>query len=139
MPNQMMSYPGYLARECKTGFLFKLIALVLSKYMGAFLRFTPKTFKVCFCERICTQLLLTAMHSAFAFDKTVEFSFLLNHEIIHCSRNRHVPLEFFLPVRHPAKLPSEYPSNKFLYLGFYKLRISGAFKISKKAFLTMFK
>ena len=64
-------------RKCRTGFLVRLVALVLSYKMGIRPRWTLKSSSCCFSHKIWAQQLPAATYSASAVDKATKTWFFL--------------------------------------------------------------
>ena len=98
-----------LVLECMTGFLVKLIALVLSHIRGIWLSKIPKSFNCCLSHMVWAQQVHAAMYSASAVERATHYCFLHCHEIKLDPSKWQVPLVLFLSVLQPAKSESEYP------------------------------
>ena len=70
-----------LVLECMTGFLAKLMALVLSHNRGIWLSKIPKSFNCCLSHMVWAQQLPAAMYSASAVERATHACFLHCHEI----------------------------------------------------------
>jgi len=110
-----------LVLECWTGFLVKLIALVLSNNNEILERLSPKSLNRCFNQMVWAQQLLVAMYSASAVDNATQACFLLCQDIKLDLSKWHVPLVLFLSTLQPAKSESEYPTRfKVTSLGYHR-------------------
>ena len=81
-----------LVLECMTGFLDRLIALVLSHFKRMWSRITPKFSRCCFIQRLWAQQLSTAIYSTFAVDSATQASFLQFQDTREPPKRWHVPL-----------------------------------------------
>lgn len=77
-PDEMVSYFNMQSSTLLEWFFMKLLALVLSHYIGSFPNYKPKSCKICFIHRIWVQKHPTAMYTDFDVDKATRFCFLLN-------------------------------------------------------------
>src|ERR1044071_5110282 len=110
-------------RECCTGFLAILMALVLSHFIGTVEREIPKSLSCCFNHRIWEQHEAAATYSASAVEVATEFCFFEAHEIRQGPRNWAVPEVLFLSTRWRARSASVYPTrSKTQFLGYHKQR-----------------
>ena len=104
-----------------TGFLDRLIALVLSHFRGMWSRVTPKSLSCCFIYRLRAQQLPATIYYASAMDSTTQACFLQFQDTSELPKMRHVPLVLFLSSFHPTKLKSQKPVKfKEVPLGYYK-------------------
>ena len=90
--NIFQKRPICLVVECMIGFLYKLIALVLSHLKGMESRITPKSSSCCFIQRLWAQQLSTAIYSSFAVDSATQASFLQFQDTREPPKRWHVPL-----------------------------------------------
>ena len=96
-----------LVLEFMTGFLVRLIALVLSYFKGIWSRITPNSSSYCFIQRLWAQQLPAAIYSAFVVDNATQACFLQFQDIRELPNKWHVPLVLFLYSLHPAKSESK--------------------------------
>jgi len=101
-----------LVRECNTGFLVRLMALVLSQKMGIRSSLRLKSNSCCLIHRIWAQQLPVATYSASAVDKATETCFLLCQLTKEFENKWQVPLVLFLSDLQPVKSESEKPTNE---------------------------
>jgi len=127
-----------LVLECKTGFLVRLITLVLSNLIGTQLSFklVKKLFLI---HKIWDQQLPAATYSATAVERTTLCCFLLCHEIKQFPNKWHLQLVPFRSDLQPAKSESKNPTNQQeLPLGYHNLKLVVPLKYLKINF-TIFK
>ena len=85
----------YLVLECMTGFLVRLIALVLSHFRGIWSRFTTKSSSCCFTQILWAQQLPIAMYSASVVKSATQACFLQFQDTRELPSIWHVPLVLF--------------------------------------------
>ena len=92
-----------MALECWTGFLDKVMALVLLQWMtvGSSQR-TLISCKVCLIDSTCVQHYVAAMNSALVVDKETEVCFWLIQEISDSPKKKDPPLVLFLSSTQPS-------------------------------------
>ena len=95
--------------ECMTGFLDRLVALMLSHFRGMWSRVILKSSSCCFIQRLWAQQLLAAIYYAFVVNNATLTCFLQFQDTRELPKRWHVPLVLFLSTLHPAKLESEKP------------------------------
>ena len=98
----------FLVKECMTGFLEILMALVLSHKIGiGSLHFMCMSCRVCFIQIINGQQYYVAIYYAYTVDKDTEDYFLLDQETRQLPRNNVVPLVLLLSPTYLAQFASE--------------------------------
>ena len=124
-----------LVRECCTGFLEILIALVLSHMMGTVLKDIPKSSSCCLSQSTWEQQAAAAMYSASAVERATEFCFFEDHDTRQGPSSCAVPEVLFLSLMCPAQSASVYPTRSNpLFLGYQRHRLVCSFEVSKDPF-----
>ena len=90
---------------CWTGFLARLMVLVLSQRMGASGNSKPRSLSWFFSHSTWAQQLAAAMYSASVDDKDTQVYFLLAQETRQPPRKAHCPLVLFLSVPRAYRFP----------------------------------